>query len=129
MMTVLADGGCPLCRRSVSILRALDWRAALSFADATDETARRRVAPGLSREAALAQLHVIDAGGRRTAGYDAFLTVSAALPLLWLPGLLGRIPLVAAVGRRAYRFVASHRRRDEQCPCTGSQGRGSDGPQ
>src|SRR5262249_15442322 len=33
---VLYDGQCPLCRRSVALLRRLDWLGRLAYADARD---------------------------------------------------------------------------------------------
>ena len=34
--TVLYDGGCPMCRRTVRVLRRLDWLRRSTFVDATD---------------------------------------------------------------------------------------------
>ena len=52
-MTVLYDGACPLCRRTVAALRRLDWFRRLRFADATDAALREAVAPGLSEAAVM----------------------------------------------------------------------------
>ena len=114
-LTVLADGECPLCRRTARALHGLDWFDRLTFADASDDAVRARVAPGLDRHAALSEMHVIDEAGVRAVGYDGYLRISAAAPLLWIPGLLGRLPPAAAAGRGVYRRVAASRIRRGRC--------------
>lgn len=114
-LTVLADGECPMCRRTARALHALDWFDRLTFADASDDAVRARVAPGLDRGAALAEMYVIDEAGTRAAGYEGYLRISAAVPLLWIPGLIGLLSPVAAVGRRVYRRVAESRIRRGRC--------------
>jgi predicted DCC family thiol-disulfide oxidoreductase YuxK len=113
--TVLADGECPMCRRTARILHALDWLDRLTFVDASDDQARMRVAPGLERTAALTEMYVLDEQGRRTAGYDGYLRLAAGVPLLWVPRLIGMLPAVAAAGRDAYRRVAASRIRRGRC--------------
>ena len=82
---VLFDGACPLCRRTVRVLRALDWFGRLTFADATDNALRHRYAPGLDRAAALSEMYVVDAAGNRTVGFDGYLRLSSGVPVLWIP--------------------------------------------
>ena len=112
---VLADGECPMCRRTARALHALDWFDRLTFVDASDDEARARVAPGLERGAALAEMHVIDERGNRVAGYDGYLRLAAGVPLLWIPRLVGMLPPVAAAGRAIYRRVAESRIRRGRC--------------
>lgn len=112
---MLFDGGCPMCRRTVRVLRRLDWFGRLTFEDATDDAVRARVAPGLSREAALAEMYVVDADGVRTAGFDGYLELSRSLPILWIPSWVGLVPPVTSLGRRIYRAVAARRARQGGC--------------
>ncbi len=112
---VLADGECPMCRRTARVLHALDWFDRLTFVDASDDEARERVAPGLERSAALAEMYVIDERGNRVAGYDGYLRLAAGIPLLWVPRLIGMLPPVAAAGRAIYRRVAESRIRRGRC--------------
>ena len=123
---VLADGECPLCRRSARLLHALDWFDRLTFADASNDSERRRLAPSLDQDAALQEMYVLGplpgpqsrarpTYQRLTAGYDGYLQLSRGVPLLWIPAAIGMFPPVASVGRAVYRRVASSRRRVGRC--------------
>jgi predicted DCC family thiol-disulfide oxidoreductase YuxK len=112
---VLADGECPICRRTARVLHALDWFDRLTFVDASDDAARERAAPGLERAAALAEMYVIDERGRRAAGYDGYLRLAAAVPLLWIPRIIGMLPPIASAGRATYRRIAEARIRRGRC--------------
>src|SRR5688500_16074709 len=68
--TVLFDGGCPMCRRTVRVLRRLDWLRRLTFVDATDAAARERLAPGLTEAEVLVEMYVVAESGARAAGFD-----------------------------------------------------------
>lgn len=113
--TVLADGECPLCRRTARVLHAFDLLNRLDFADASDDAVRERMAPGLSRDAALAEMYVVDEGGGRTAGFDGYLRLSRALPVLWIPMVIGSLPPLAVIGRAVYARVAAGRTRLGRC--------------
>ena len=113
--TVLIDGDCPLCRRTARVLHSLDWFDRIAFADAADDRERARLAPGLSRDAALAEMHVLDAHGARSAGYDGYLSLARSLPLLWIPRLVGTIPPAREIGRHLYARVAATRPRVGRC--------------
>lgn len=114
--TVLYDGGCPLCRRTVRLLAQLDWFGRLTFADATDDALRMRLAPGLSREDALSEMYVVSEDGSRIAGFDGYLRLSQGLPTLWVFRWSGLLSPFTALGRRVYRRVAA--RRTRRGPCT-----------
>lgn len=113
--TVLADGECPLCRRTARVLHAVDVFDRLDFADASDDSARERVAPGLARDAALAEMYVVDTAGSRIGGFDGYLRLSRALPVLWIPLVVASLPPIAALGRTVYARVAATRTRIGRC--------------
>lgn len=114
-VTVLADGECPMCRRAARALHTLDWFDRLEFADASDDDERARVAPGLDRDRALAEMYVVDANGRMAAGYDGYLSLASSLPVLWIPRLIGMIPPIASLGHLVYRHIAATRTRVGRC--------------
>ncbi|MGE3404913.1 MAG: DCC1-like thiol-disulfide oxidoreductase family protein, partial [Vicinamibacterales bacterium] len=93
----------------------LDWFHRLTFADATDDAVRERHAPGLERAAALTEMYVVDVAGRRIAGFDGYLQLSRALPILWVPRWIGLFPPVTRLGRRIYGLVAARRARQGGC--------------
>jgi predicted DCC family thiol-disulfide oxidoreductase YuxK len=113
--TVLFDGGCPLCRRTVKALRTIDWLGRLQFVDGTNAAARARIAPGLTEAEILVEMFVIDARGQRHGGYAGYLQLARAVPLLWPFALLGPLPGIRFAGDRLYRFVAANRIRRGRC--------------
>jgi predicted DCC family thiol-disulfide oxidoreductase YuxK len=114
-LVVLIDGGCPLCRRTARVLHAFDWLHRLAFADATDETARERWAPGLNEAALLHDMHVVDGTGAHHAGYDGYLRIAVVVPVLWPFAVAGRLPGIRQAGRAAYQFIAARRERHGRC--------------
>ena len=112
---VLFDGGCPMCRRTVRQLRAIDWLGRLRFADGTDDALRERFAPGLSEAALLVQMYVVDPRGSRYAGFEAVLQIAGVVPLLWPLAIVGRLPGIRAIGHAIYRAIAANRIRRGRC--------------
>jgi predicted DCC family thiol-disulfide oxidoreductase YuxK len=107
---VIYDAGCGLCSRSVVVLSRLDVLKRLRFADVDSGWAwLSRELPALDRDTCLAEMHVITSTGRILAGYDAFRAIAWVLPFGWLTLPLLYLPGVPQVGRRAYRFIATHR--------------------
>jgi len=90
--TVYYDGACPVCSREIAQYRRARGAESLNFIDVTgcDEAA---LGPDLTREAALAAMHVRRPDGTLVQGARAFADIWAALPafrpLAWamrLPG-------------------------------------------
>ena len=113
--TVLYDGGCPMCRRTVRVLRRLDWLRRLTFVDATDPFVRERVAPGLTEAEVLVEMYVVNDTGARVGGYAGYLWISRVVPLMWPLALLGPLPGVWHFGAAIYRYVAANRVRRGRC--------------
>ena len=114
-LIVLFDGGCPLCRRTVRQLKAIDWRHRLRFVDATNAEARERIAPGLTEAAVLIAMYVVDETGARYAGYEGSLQIARVVPLMWLFWLVGRLPGIRSLGHVIYRTIAANRVRRGRC--------------
>lgn len=68
---VFYDGACPLCRREISHYRRLRGAERLSWIDISEDQAALD-ACGLSRESAMARLHVLDAAGHWQTGARGF---------------------------------------------------------
>ena len=110
-LVVLIDGECPMCRGLARRLAWFDWLDRLSFEDASNPAVRCRRAPGLDEASALAAMHVILPDGSRRSGFDGFLLIARAVPLLWLAGAIGALPGIRLLGRFIYRIVAANRSR------------------
>jgi predicted DCC family thiol-disulfide oxidoreductase YuxK len=97
-VTVWHDGGCPLCRREIALMRRLDRRGRIAFVDATETQA----CP-LDRAELLARLHAREGDGPLLSGAAAFAAMWRAIPLLRPIGLLARVPVVLATMEHGYR--------------------------
>jgi len=108
-LTVVYDGDCKLCRRTIASLRTLDVLGRVRYVNPLDGDARD--APELRQlgaDALARDLYALE-GGKVHAGFEAYKALAARIPVLWpvLPLLyLWPVPLIA---RRVYRRVADHR--------------------
>ena len=105
---VFYDGRCRLCERSRQTLQALDSADALRFIDINNAIEMARY-PALDRHAAQGQIHVLDPHNRLTAGYDALVELTPALPSLRPLSPLLRWKPIRAIGRRIYQWIARNR--------------------
>jgi predicted DCC family thiol-disulfide oxidoreductase YuxK len=108
---VLYDGHCPRCRASVAVLVASDPDRVIEPIDLTAVDVGK-IHPTLTRDACMKAMHVVRADGRVYPGFDAVVVLARWLPLFWIAGLLGSLPGVRFLGRRAYQMVADSRPRD-----------------
>ena len=107
---VLFDGDCPFCRKSVSILRRLDWFGRLHMQDARDEPRLPPAAVAIPRKTRLDEMHLLTPDRRHTpAGFRAFRWMAWRLPLTLPVAPLLYLPGVPWVGNRVYRWVARNR--------------------
>jgi len=95
------DGGCPLCRREIALMRWLDRRHAIAFVDVAQEDT---VCP-IDRAALLTRFHALE-DGRMLSGAAAFAAMWRAIPWLRPLGLAARHPHVLATLESLYcRFL------------------------
>lgn len=106
---VLYDGQCPLCQRSVAILRRLDWLGRLQFQDARQVDRLPRTLPPLDSERLLDEMHVVTPAGRVFSGFAAFRWMAWRLPLTLGLAPLCYLPGIPWVGQRVYLWVAKNR--------------------
>ena len=105
-LTVLYDGGCPLCRREISHAQGLAAgrpESALCFVDISRPDHPLATDPE-AREALLARFHVQYADGSRLSGAAAFVAMWARLPgWRWL-ARLARLPGMLRLMEASYRI-------------------------
>ncbi len=115
---ILYDGACPLCKKSVALLRRLDWLHRLDYVNARDRANLPSDGPPLDPARLLQEMHLVTPDGRGVyRGFAAFRWMAGRLPALWplLPFLY--LPGVPALGQRLYLWVARNRFR--LVPCHG----------
>jgi predicted DCC family thiol-disulfide oxidoreductase YuxK len=113
---VLFDGECPLCQRSIRIVRKLDWFHALDYqnARAVDQLPESCVA--LNPERLLEEMHLLTPDRERAyAGFAAFRWMAWRLPLVAPFAAIFYVPGVPWIGNRVYRWIA--RNRFQLVPC------------
>lgn len=97
-LIVWHDGGCPLCRREIALMRRLDRRGAVEFVDLTKIPA---TACPIDRADMLARFHASE-DGQLLSGAAAFAAMWRAIPWLRPLGLAARSPLLLAMLERVY---------------------------
>lgn len=100
-LTVFFDGACPLCDREIAFYRRRRGADAIQWVDVSG-AAEGDVAPGLSRDAALARFHVLECNGTLTSGGRAFAALWTRLPGFRPLGLLFQLRPLGWILDRAY---------------------------
>jgi len=108
--TVLYDGACRFCRGQVALLRRCDPTGRLVFRSVHDEGVSSDF-PGLSIDALLREMHVVDRGGRIHRGAAAIRHLSRRLVPLWPLAALLHVPGSLPLWEAVYRAIARNRYR------------------
>ena len=78
-LTVYYDGGCPICTREIGMYRSLKGAGSITWVNLS-ELSDFKIAPGVTKEDALARLHAIDDKNNIYVGGDAFAVLWCMLP-------------------------------------------------
>lgn len=97
-LIVWHDGGCPLCRREIALMRRLDRRGEIKFVDVSQIPAS---ACPIDPADMLTRFHASE-GGQLLSGAAAFAAMWRAIPLLRPLGLAARSPWMLARLERLY---------------------------
>jgi predicted DCC family thiol-disulfide oxidoreductase YuxK len=115
---VLYDGQCPLCLRSVGILKRLDWLGMLTYVNARDRQQLPASDAPLDPERLVQEMHVLTPDGRRLYhGFAALRWIAWRLPVFWPFAPFLYIPGIPQLGQRLYLWIARNRFR--LVPCHG----------
>jgi len=99
--TVYYDGACPVCSREISQYQRARGADSLRFVDVT-QCGDAALGDGLTREQALAAMHVRRADGSLVRGARAFGEIWGALPAFRPLAWLMRVPGAGAVADFGY---------------------------
>ena len=110
-LQVLYDGYCPLCRRTVRLLKATDLFTRLEFLDFRNldlEDHNRRTGLNLARRHLEREMYVVYRG-RAYRGFDGYRRIALAVPAFWalVPWLF--LPGISTLGAAVYRRLARNR--------------------
>jgi predicted DCC family thiol-disulfide oxidoreductase YuxK len=104
---VFFDGGCPLCRREIDLLRRRDRGHRIRFTD-IDAEAFDPAAVGKSRDELMAEIHGRLPDGSVIRGVEVFRRLYSAVGFGWLVAPT-RLPGVSGLLNLAYRLFAKNR--------------------
>ena len=112
--TVVFDGDCGFCQRSIHLGKKLDWFHRVDW--------RARLEPGLQEkfpqikgEDTQNRMISITPQGKAFGGFYAVRDIGLQFPLTFLPSLLCYIPGAAFFGNPAYRWISKNRHRFSSC--------------
>lgn len=115
--TLLYDGYCPLCRRTVGLISGIDLFERVrfqSFRDTDFDAFNAEHNVSVTRKRADEEMLLVRDGAVH-GGFDAYRQMSLMLPLMWLVAPLMWLPGPAHVGRAIYAWVARNRLSFFQC--------------
>jgi predicted DCC family thiol-disulfide oxidoreductase YuxK len=115
-LIVWHDGGCPLCRREIALMRRLDRRGKIDFVDVVQLP--EALCP-IDRATMLARFHASE-NGQLLTGAAAFVAMWRAIPLLRPLGLAARLPWLLAKLERLYSAFLRFRPRFQRVFAEGS---------
>ena len=123
--TMLIDGGCPICRREVALLRRLDrGRGQLVTTDITADGFDAGEY-GRPMDELMAEIHGVLPDGRVVTGMEVFRRAYASVGLGWLLSVT-RWPILGRLADAAYACFARYRltffRRRQPCGTEVCQG-------
>ena len=101
---VFFDGGCPVCSREIAFYKKRPGAEAFEWVNVVDSPPQA-LGPGLSRELALARMHVRLADGTLLSGASAFAALWRQMPGFRALGWLLAVPpfgLFAEIGYRGF---------------------------
>jgi len=117
-LDVFYDEGCPLCRKTVLVIRHFDIRGAIHFKGLQTYHESESRLTRIPQETLLTDLFSIDNTGSIASGINTYIRILGALGYTYPIALLLRIPGIHFLAGRIYRRIADSRQRqscDETC--------------
>lgn len=108
--TVIFDGDCGFCQRSIRLGKRLDWLGRIEWVARLSPATKTRF-PQLSFQETQNRMVSIRPDGKTYGGFYAVRDIVFHLPLTFLPALLLYIPGVSRLGVPVYAWIARNRHR------------------
>jgi predicted DCC family thiol-disulfide oxidoreductase YuxK len=118
LITVFYDQMCPLCRRTVLIIRHFDVFNAIGFKTAQVDASNYAELKQIPKELLLKDLFAITKTGKVVQGVDTYISIAIAMRYLAPVGWLLKMPILHSFARMIYRNIADSRVRvtcDSEC--------------
>ena len=104
-ITIYYDGVCNLCSGLMDTIATSDKKDMFTGVDASTA----ELPPGVTKEDAMHDIHVVDEEGRAHRGIDGVLKVFETYPQLKFLATIGRLPGFYVLGKALYRCVEQTR--------------------
>jgi predicted DCC family thiol-disulfide oxidoreductase YuxK len=108
--TVIFDGDCGLCRRSLKVLRATDILKKFVYVDFHREDIIQSQFPALVGSDFEHAMYAVDPSGKSYRGFFAFKRLIWGSPILWLLIPVFYFPGASFLGPKIYGWVARNRK-------------------
>ncbi len=102
-LTLLFDGGCPLCQREVSFLRSRDSLSKIAFVDIDSSSYNPDLYRGISYKEAMGRIHAIRASGEILKDVQVFREAYQLVGLGWVYAPTSW-PLLGGLINELYKF-------------------------
>lgn len=114
-LTVYYDRLCPLCRQTVGILSALDFRKAIEWKALQDFAAEEKLLADIPEEDLLHDIYAVEKGEKLHKGVDTYAAVLRSMGWAYPAGLLLGLPPFHGIAAAIYGKVAAKRKREGGC--------------
>ncbi|MNB87976.1 hypothetical protein D3C75_349820 [compost metagenome] len=114
-LAVYYDRLCPLCRQTVGILSALDFRKAIEWKALQDFAAEEKLLADIPEADLLHDIYAVENGTRLHKGVDTYAAVLRSMGWAYPAGLLLGLPPFHGIAARIYGKVAAKRKREGGC--------------
>ncbi|UQZ36843.1 hypothetical protein C2I18_26920 [Paenibacillus sp. PK3_47] len=114
-LAVYYDRLCPLCRQTVGILSALDFRKGIEWKALQDFAAEEKLLSGIPEEDLLHDIYAVEKGKKLHKGVDTYAAILRSTGWLYPVGLLLSLPPIHGIAARIYGAVAARRKREGGC--------------
>jgi predicted DCC family thiol-disulfide oxidoreductase YuxK len=108
--TIVFDGSCGLCKRTIAVVKSLDLLGHVEYLDAVNnwpEILKRY--SNLDRARCMEDMHAISSTGKVRAGFEAYRGLAWVVPLGWVLLPVFYFPGASIIGPAIYRMVADSR--------------------
>lgn len=111
-VTFFYDQECPLCQRTVIILKHFDWLGAIDFKSVQTHGVFENKLKDIDDNDLLDNIYSIDNKGNVRSGIDTYIKIFKYIPLLFFVGYFLKIPGIYLIAKRCYSYVALNRNTD-----------------
>ena len=106
--SVIYDGDCGFCQKTVDLIKKLDWLHKFEFIPFQNQSVFKKYSQ-LTKEMCEREIFLISPNGDYYGGYDAFKIMTLFLPVTILISWFFFLPGITHAGRIIYRVIAENR--------------------